>query len=91
MGPHVLGGSRRRGVGRRVGCGCGSGVAPDGWSRLGCAGRMEGAEERRGAREANMDKAAVAAAQGLTLVHFSAQRKHFMWDRGCIRDYSGGV
>jgi len=52
---------------------------------------MEGAEERRGAREANMDKAAVAAAQGLTLVHFSAQRKHFMWDRGCIRDYSGGV
>ena len=22
--------------------------------------------------------------QGLTLVHFSAQRKHFVWDRGCI-------
>jgi hypothetical protein len=22
--------------------------------------------------------------QGLTLVHFSAQRKRFLWDRGCI-------
>ena len=22
--------------------------------------------------------------QGLTLVHFSAQRKRFVWDRGCI-------
>ena len=22
--------------------------------------------------------------QGLTLVHFSAQRKPFLWDRGCI-------
>jgi hypothetical protein len=25
-----------------------------------------------------------AAAQGLTLVHFSAQRKRFLWDRGCM-------
>ena len=25
-----------------------------------------------------------AAAQGLTLVHFSARRKRFLWDRGCI-------
>jgi len=25
-----------------------------------------------------------AAGQGLTLVHFSAQRKRFLWDRGCI-------
>ena len=24
-----------------------------------------------------------AAAKGLTLVHFSAQRKRFLWDRGC--------
>ena len=24
-----------------------------------------------------------ATAQGLTLVHFSSQRKHFLWDRGC--------
>jgi len=24
------------------------------------------------------------ARQGLTLVHFSAQRKRFLWDRGCI-------
>jgi len=24
-----------------------------------------------------------AAEQGLTLVHFSAQRKRFLWDRGC--------
>jgi hypothetical protein len=22
--------------------------------------------------------------QGLTLVHFSAQRKRFLWDRGCV-------
>ena len=22
--------------------------------------------------------------QGLTLVHFSAQSKRFMWDRGCV-------
>jgi len=22
--------------------------------------------------------------QGLTLVHFSVQRKRFLWDRGCI-------
>ena len=26
----------------------------------------------------------VAAGQGLTLVHFSAQRYHFLGDRGCI-------
>ena len=25
-----------------------------------------------------------ASRQGLTLVHFSAQRKRFMWDRGCM-------
>jgi hypothetical protein len=33
--------------------------------------------------------------QGLTLVHFSAQRKRFLWDRGCIeglfRGYFAGV
>jgi hypothetical protein len=23
--------------------------------------------------------------QGITLVHFSAQRKRFLWDRGCIK------
>jgi len=28
--------------------------------------------------------AVIAAAQGLTLVHFSAQLKSFVWDRGCI-------
>jgi len=27
---------------------------------------------------------ATGAGQGLTLVHFSAQRKRFLWDRGCI-------
>ena len=27
---------------------------------------------------------ASASEQGLTLVHFSAQRKRFMWDRGCM-------
>jgi len=26
----------------------------------------------------------LAAGQGLTLVHFSAQRKRLLWDRGCI-------
>jgi len=35
------------------------------------------------------------AGQGLTLVHFSAQRKRFLWDRGCIeglfRGCSGGL
>ena len=30
------------------------------------------------------DHAAVEARQGLTLVHFPAQRKRFLWDRGCI-------
>jgi hypothetical protein len=25
-----------------------------------------------------------ARQQGLTLVHFSAQLKHFPWDRGCV-------
>jgi hypothetical protein len=29
--------------------------------------------------------------QGLSLVHFSSQRKRFLWDRGCIRGCSGGV
>ena len=29
--------------------------------------------------------------QGLTLVHFSAQRKRFLWDRGCIWGRLGGV
>jgi hypothetical protein len=27
----------------------------------------------------------VRRGQGLTLVHFSAQRKRFQWDRGCIQ------
>jgi len=29
--------------------------------------------------------------QGLTLVHFSAQRKRFLWDRGAFRGFVGGV
>jgi len=33
--------------------------------------------------------------QGVSLVHFSAQRKHFLWARGCIqglfRGYIAGV
>ena len=28
--------------------------------------------------------------QGLTLVHFSAQRKCFLWDRGCIYGFFRG-
>ena len=39
--------------------------------------------------------AAPTASQGLTLVHFSARRKRFVWDRGCIkglfRGYFRGV
>ena len=27
---------------------------------------------------------AMATVQGLTLVHFSAQRKRFLWSKGCI-------
>ena len=38
---------------------------------------------------------AIAKRQGLTLVHFLAQRKHLVWDRGCIqgvfRGCLGGV
>jgi hypothetical protein len=26
-----------------------------------------------------------AAIQGLTIVHFLAQHKRFLWDRGCIK------
>ena len=29
----------------------------------------------------------MAAAQGLTLVLFSAQLKRFLWDRGCIQGF----
>jgi hypothetical protein len=29
--------------------------------------------------------ATAAEVQGLTLVHLSAQRKHFLWARGCIQ------
>jgi len=32
----------------------------------------------------------VPLSQGLTLVHFSAQRKHFLWDRGCIEGLFSG-
>ena len=28
--------------------------------------------------------------QGRTLVHFSAQRKRFLWDRGCIQGFLRG-
>jgi len=32
-----------------------------------------------------------AADQGLTLVHFSAQRKRILCDRGAFKDHVGGV
>jgi len=35
--------------------------------------------------------AATSAAQGLTLVHVSAQRKRFLWDRGCIYELFKGA
>ena len=28
---------------------------------------------------------------GAALLHFSAQRKRFVWDRGCIQGYLGGI
>ena len=31
-----------------------------------------------------------AVRQGLTLVHFSAQRERFLWDRGCAQGLFGG-
>jgi len=34
---------------------------------------------RRWRQEAGMGRR-----QGLTLVHFSAQQKRFLWDRGCV-------
>jgi hypothetical protein len=33
----------------------------------------------------------ITARQGLTLVHFSAQRRRFLWDRGAFRGCLGGV
>jgi hypothetical protein len=32
-----------------------------------------------------VERALEAEGQGLTLVHFSAQRKRFLWDRGCVQ------
>ena len=34
---------------------------------------------------------AVSVVQGLTLVHFSAQLKRILWDRGAFRGCFGGV
>ena len=34
--------------------------------------------------QAATELALITLDQGLTLVHFSAQRKRFLWDRGCI-------
>jgi hypothetical protein len=41
---------------------------------------LPGKHERREARTGTLQ----SGGQGLTLVHFSAQRKRFLWDRGCI-------
>ena len=38
-----------------------------------------------------VDACRAAAYQGLTLVHFSAQRKLFLWDRGCDLGLFRGV
>ena len=35
--------------------------------------------------EVQMIQRSPAARQGLTLVNYSAQRKHFIWARGCIQ------
>jgi hypothetical protein len=31
------------------------------------------------------------ADQGLTLIHSSAQRKRFLWDRGCVEGLFRGI
>jgi hypothetical protein len=47
------------------------------------------------AARAAADSLRAAAIQGLTLVHFSAQLKRWLWDRGCMqgmfRGCSGGI
>ena len=30
------------------------------------------------------DRPSITSDQGLTLIHFSAQRKRFLWDKGCL-------
>jgi hypothetical protein len=50
---------------------------------------------RHGVDELLGGEPVLAAQQGLTLLHFSAQRERFLWDRGCIhgmlRGCLGGV
>ena len=45
----------------------------------------------RSARQHAECTPSAASAQRITLVHFSAQRKRFLWDRGALRGYAGGV
>jgi len=48
-----------------------------------------------GPRDLATSRGQAPGQQGLTLVHFSVQRKHFLWDRGCVsgvfRGYLGGL
>ena len=49
-----------------------------------CDGGVGESKREGGIVEHVLQGQAGAARQGLTLVHFSAQRKRFLWDRGCI-------
>jgi len=51
---------------------------------MGTTSRRGRTTRRRGAPRAAPRR------QGLTLVHFSAQLKRFVWDRGCIEGLFGG-
>jgi len=80
---------------------------PSAGGKRGCSGRAEGGGRQAaggtGRRAGRAGRAGWSAGrarsrggrQGLTLVHFSAQRKRCLWDRGCIlglfREYTGGA
>jgi len=60
-----------------------------------CRLGMDGTLVRPDSFNAVVASSAPPVYQWLTLVHFLAQRKHFLWDRGCIQglfgDCVGGV
>jgi hypothetical protein len=66
-------------------------------SSLSILGKTFLRRKRQRRRVSSHPPAAFTCQQGLTLVHFSAQRKRFLWDRGriqglfmgCLRDVMG--
>ena len=66
--------------------------------RLNCPRRVSAATDAAFAagflassRKSSTSRCAYPSVQGLTLVHFSAQPKRILWDRGAFRDRLGGV